>query len=498
MSKKPEKLVNDNQIEVMANIRLVAEIAGKHLDQGLDLPDLICEGVTGLEQAVSLLDNAENTDSATYASFWIDGAVVGALTAQRMVDKFVTDFEGKFSRRPNLAEITSFEESRLASIHQALGVHALQSSADVKVTPEIVKSPTELEPTKPPIVWRSPERNPIKPAKMTAEKADRNQKSAEINERPHSPHIELNEYLDDDLQKIVLRRRYQSSEGLYTYSEIGEFLIGELGESGDPRTVSSICRKALKILAKHGVTTRDLVSTEVLEVINRLPSIQERVIEARFFGLNENMPLSWNNIGQLEGIPVSQVRYIEQRALENLHRICTANAEKKDIKIEEEREEERLYIDSKLLSALDEQSQQAIVLRYGLDGQGLRTHSTIAQELDVELDDVILLISLSLDTLKSKRITPKQFLLVYPRLFSQLDETEKKTIEKCFAFNGTRMLYYDEIAEVLEIPASQVCNEEEKILKRLIELPDAMRPERVKATDSFRQKMRETHKMELS
>ncbi len=494
MSKKPEKLVSDNQAEVMANIRLVAETASKYLDQGLDLPDLMCEGVTGLEQAVSLLDTAENTNSATYASFWVDGAVFGALSAKHIVDKFVTDFEDKFSRQPNLAEITSFEESRLASIRRALGVHALQSSTEIKVSPEIVESPTESKLTKPPIVRRSPKRNLIKPAKKTAEKADRKQKPAEINEQPHS-RIELDdylEYLDDDLQKIVLRRRYQSSESLCTYNEVGE----ELGESGDPRTVSSVCRKALKILAKHDITARDLVSTEVLEAINQLPSMQKKVIEARFFGLSENMPLSWNDIGRLTGLRLSQVRYTEQRALERLRSICAANEEKKNIKGEQE--EEWLYIDSGLLSDLDEQSQQAIVLRYGLDGQGLRTHRAISQELDVDLDEVILLISLGLDTLKSKRITPKQLLLVYPRLFSQLDATEKKIIEKCFVFNGTRMFYYEEIAEVLEIPVAQVCDEEERVLKHLIELPDAMRPERVKATDFFRQRMRETHKRELS
>ena len=444
MSKKPEKLVSDNQAEAMANMRLVAETASKYLDQGLDLPDLMCEGAAGLEQAVSLLDDtAENTDSATYASFWVEAAVFGALSAKRMVDKFVTDFEDKFSCQPNLAEITSFEESRLASIRQALGVHALQSSAEIQVASEIVESPTESKPAKSPTVRRSPKRNLIKSTKKTAAKTNRQQKPAEINEQPHS-RIELDdylEYLDDDLQKRVLRRRYQSTESLCTYNEAGE----GLGKSSDPRTVASVCRKALEILARHDVTARDLVSTEVLEAINQLPSMQKRVIEARFFGLSENTPLSWSDIGRLTGLRLSQVRYAEQRALERIRSIRAENEEKKNI--EGEQEEEWLYIDSRLLSDLDEQSQQAIVLRYGLDGQGLRTHREISQELDVDLDEVILLISLSLETLKSKRITPKQFLLDYPRLFSQLDATEKKIIEKCFVFDGTRMLYYEVIRQ---------------------------------------------------
>ena len=98
---------------VLAHQPLVTEIATEYLDKGLALEDLIRAGVSGAELAVSLDACPPGSDPDQYVSYWIRRGILGVLVADRAVKDFTGNFEQRFSRRPNLAEIRGFgvEES---------------------------------------------------------------------------------------------------------------------------------------------------------------------------------------------------------------------------------------------------------------------------------------------------------------------------------------------------------------------------------------------------
>jgi RNA polymerase primary sigma factor len=67
---------------VECNIRLVYKIASEYLRDGLDLDDLVQDGVIGLMRAIDKFEPERGNRLSTYATWWIRQAITRALASQ--------------------------------------------------------------------------------------------------------------------------------------------------------------------------------------------------------------------------------------------------------------------------------------------------------------------------------------------------------------------------------------------------------------------------------
>lgn len=74
---------------INCNQRLVMSIARKYLGRGMELPDLVAEGITGLIKSVDRFDHTRGFKFSTYAHWWIRQAINRAIAEQGRVVRYL-------------------------------------------------------------------------------------------------------------------------------------------------------------------------------------------------------------------------------------------------------------------------------------------------------------------------------------------------------------------------------------------------------------------------
>jgi RNA polymerase primary sigma factor len=130
-----------------SNIRLVFYIAGKFVNNGLTLDDLVQEGSIGLLRAVEKFDHGLGYKFSTYASTWIWQAVTRAIANQRRTvrvpahlhDKMLkvrsaaAAFEQRSGRIPNMEELVKETELPESTVLRALDASRAALSLDAPI-----------------------------------------------------------------------------------------------------------------------------------------------------------------------------------------------------------------------------------------------------------------------------------------------------------------------------------------------------------------------------
>ena len=130
-----------------SNIRLVFYTAGKFVNNGLTLDDLVQEGSIGLLRAVEKFDHSLGYKFSTYASTWIWQAVTRAIANQRRTvrvpahlhDKMLkvrsaaAAFEQRKGRAPSMDELVAETELPESTVRRALDASRAALSLDAPI-----------------------------------------------------------------------------------------------------------------------------------------------------------------------------------------------------------------------------------------------------------------------------------------------------------------------------------------------------------------------------
>ena len=129
------RLDRNRDAMIEANLRLVAHVAKKFVNQGLPYMDLVQEGNIGLMKAVEKFEYSRGYKFSTYAFWWIKQAITRAIADKsrtiripvhlmekvRKVQKAAKELEKELGRDPSVAEVaekTSVPVKAVAEIYQ--------------------------------------------------------------------------------------------------------------------------------------------------------------------------------------------------------------------------------------------------------------------------------------------------------------------------------------------------------------------------------------------